>query len=924
MASPFSDGFFARDPSAKDFDVVASKYKQHVLNHIMEHYEMNVRTISADSTNNQPVTLPRLLYYHVYGDYILTMKDGQSTYTLRQIPSTVAVPQIETYSQMGAGYPFAQYMGLSEEGHLSGLFSQVAVRPSEDSGLKVKVENKTGEINWINQDINNQGIGVRFLLPSIGTQAVKLHELGNQSDFLRDAFANELYACATALTKMNDDSPLKPFDADAAGYGTFHPEYAILNNFHPTGAPPANYNKEISPVLAILGNMLLRNPDYIQLEADYGIADDNRPFPNPADITGKIGTVDKGVYNKTNNFDDDYEAAKNLASYLFKKGTQSFSIGDDVLINTDRLLNAIESVMDPDKQMPDSTPYMDPTRSSDYTPYQKPGDSATRIAIISVSPPEGVKGQFAISIDGTPWAEERIDAGTPTGEPDPTNLRWVAASDLSLRVGFEPALEEDGTPIPDEYTADFSAYVGDVRKSKAPKKKGKKSKKSKGKAVLAPETLVFQRILIDTLATLQMILAVGDHYDYSNEEQQFREEIKVRYLSGALNAKRGNRAIHEQYPNIYPPTATGVVPAIESVIKKKAKGGGKAKKGLMDFLAARRAYYTLSILSTQRAKVPYKESMDAFYGEDILLQEIGWLSTLIGDSATYAMRKREPWKDDYTAQLQYDEVPGSIKPKRQMAYMPKRTVFYQIETPLLKEVIADYLSVYNQMTLGAAFDIDKGYVKEQELANAIWGSVRTRTTGLFDTEGLRAHEFFASLFNNVDVRLDRSSILKSHYPPSWLGDNTIQKLQTDPNTIGLSIEEGYYQKKLIEYVDHLGNVYKGNYAVPLQIITEVEKTKIRYNRDPISLKEEFFNRIKNDNAKKRLKTTWFLFKPYSAVISIIRAHLDVPFNERKQFVAETLNEEQADLIKERIVDPDKGPSLVPIVPSSHPLHGVDD
>ena len=920
MASPFSDGFFARDASAKDFEIVTGKYKSHVLNHIMEHYEMNVRTISGDSTNNQPVTVPRLLYYHIYGDYVLEMNDGRAQYVLRQIPSAVNVPQIENFSQMGNEYPFATYMGLTENGHLGGVFTDIIVRPSDDSGLKVKVENRTGEINWINRDINSQGIGVRFLLPSIGTQAVKLHELGNQSDFLRDAFTGELFACAEALETMNDSS-LPPFDSDNSGYGKFNSEYEILNNFWFSGDAPNNFDTLLSPVMKVFGEMLLKNPDYIKLEDSYQGDEDNRPFPSPDEITSKLGITGKGLYNITNNFDGDYEACKNLASYLFKKGTQSFSIGDAVLINTDRLIDAIENVFDPDKQMPDSIPYVD---QNDDSPYQKPSDSGTRIRIISVTPPEGVKGQFAIEIDGQPWADELIENGNPMGVPDPTKLRWVAASDLSMRVGFEPATDEFGVEIPDEYTTDLNAYVGDVRKTKAPKKKGKKSKKSKGKAILNPMTLVFQRIMIDTLATLQISLAVGDHYDYRDTEQQFREEIKLRYLSGGLNARRGNRNIYEQYPSMMPLTATAEVPAIQNLLKKKGKKGGKAKKGFLDFLVARRAYYTLSILTTQRAKVPYKESMDAFYGEDILLQEIGWLSTMIGDSAQYAMRQREPWKDDYTAQLQYDEVPGSVETERQMAYMPKRTVFYQIETPLLKEVIAEYLSVYNQMTLGAAFDVDKGFVKEQELANAIWGSVRTRTSGLFDTIGLKAHEFFASLFQSVDEKLDKSSILKSHYPPSWLGDNTIQKLQTDPNTIGIVVEDGYYQQKLIEYIDHLGNVYKGNYAVPLQIITEVEKTKIRYNRDPISLKEEFFTRIKNDNSKKRLKTTWFLFKPYSTVISIIRAHLDVPFRERQQFVAESLNEEQANLIKERVRDPAKGPSLVPIVPQSHPLYGVDD
>ncbi len=100
-ASPFSDGFFAKNPSAKDYDLVISKYKNNVLDHILEHYEMNVRTVSGDSTDNQPVTLPRLLYYHIYGDYVLDYKDKSAVYNIRQIPSTVNVPLITNFSQMG-------------------------------------------------------------------------------------------------------------------------------------------------------------------------------------------------------------------------------------------------------------------------------------------------------------------------------------------------------------------------------------------------------------------------------------------------------------------------------------------------------------------------------------------------------------------------------------------------------------------------------------------------------------------------------------------------------------------------------------------------------------------------------------------------------------------------------------------------------
>jgi len=291
---------------------------------------------------------------------------------------------------------------------------------------------------------------------------------------------------------------------------------------------------------------------------------------------------------------------------------------------------------------------------------------------------------------------------------------------------------------------------------------------------------------------------------------------------------------------------------------------------------------------------------------------------LIGDTTQYALRK--PEQRDFTSQLQYEDIlsPGNLTPPNATAYLPKKTIFYNIETPLLKEIIGDYLNVYNQMTILTAYDRSGG-ANEKELAGSSWGSVRNRTKGIFDTAGIKPHEFFRDLFAQVNERLDRSTILKSHYPPSWLGDNTVQRLMTDPQTIGMTIEEGYYQKKFNEYIDHLGNVYKANYAVPLQIISTVERNKIRHNKDTENLRTAFVERLKNDNSKKRIKTTQFLFKPYGIVLAIMRAHLAIPFRNRAEFVAEAFETTHRDDIVAKVADPDRITDTEPLAPPGHPL-----
>jgi hypothetical protein len=122
--------------------------------------------------------------------------------------------------------------------------------------------------------------------------------------------------------------------------------------------------------------------------------------------------------------------------------------------------------------------------------------------------------------------------------------------------------------------------------------------------------------------------------------------------------------------------------------------------GLLDEMVKWRQYYQLSIMAKVRQKTVSKEILDSFYSNNILVQEVGWLSAALGDGATVLRKKEEP--KDPLAQVQYAYVEGVPKVVSQRADAPKVTVFYEVDMPILKEVINEYNKTYNKTIIARA------------------------------------------------------------------------------------------------------------------------------------------------------------------------------------------------------------------------------
>ncbi len=990
MASSLGNGLLAASTKSEDVSFVDSKYTTNVVNHILEHYELNVHSLisppaGAANLNNAAVTLPALTFNHVYGDYTLDYvpaaapNPAMTRLQMRQVvdhttlqvstadfsdPAALLPLPVAPPAGLYATYPLNPFINECQDDTLNGLYQDVSTYNNI-----THIDSTTGVIPWLVEDLQGDGLGSRYLLPSIGTQVVKIHETGNRTDELKSIFVEEMMACVNALDKLGIFTPARagpmnpagatPLEADT---NQFNAEYFVFQQNHRSDGVGCGFDwnfdtidERISPVMNVFIRMLMKNQDLTQLWTDAGITiipdvgpnglDDPRPpnfvsgvIPDNKEMYDLVSDTNRSIYRK-NATNGNRAAVRRVAELLFRTGSQQFMVGDEVSISNNALRRDLEDPMNSDQHS-----------SSSATFQQDPGyaydSSASTVQIYSASPPPGRSG-VAIMVNGKIWANEDPANLGDVDVNDPTSWRWIPISQLKASYTYDP---------------DTVELTGEARFG------GKDKKKKKQPRPLPIEGLVFQRIVFDTLATLQTLLYFPEEFRFRDQinDNQFEQQLKMRYLSSGLNVSVRNSTVNQQYPNIRAYTRATNLPDVPRILNRKPPKNKKGQKrlGLLDFLANIRAYYTISTLANMRSKLVNTKAMDDFYSNDILEQEVGWMASLLSDTTQYAIRKDEVTSSDYTAQLQYDDPLGSnnlgfglrsppapvaggpppptrpelsmppgtppgtyvpINTNLSLGYMPKRTVFYDIDSPLLKEIIADYIQVYNQMTIANTFEIESGTPKDKEFAFAMWGSVRNRTSGLFDIGGVKPHLFFNRLFNSLNDRLGRATLIKSHYPPSWLGDNTIQKLRRDPQMGGaIEVEEGYYQKKLNEYIDHLGSVYSNNFAIPREIISQVEQMKIA-SSDSETLKSEFMARLKNDNSKKSLKGTWFRFKPYGTIISIMRAHLHVPFTQRQTFVADRLNQQQIDQIRDdtirKVQDPDRIYDVTPIAPPGHPLRG---
>ena len=311
-------------------------------------------------------------------------------------------------------------------------------------------------------------------------------------------------------------------------------------------------------------------------------------------------------------------------------------------------------------------------------------------------------------------------------------------------------LEYDGTPV------SFQIKQSDLKPSGDQPKRFIEKKKKSFVAIPSPETIVFYSIMVDQMFALQAYLFTIKGAD----------KINFGYLSPTMLPQKKSQAAAKAYPNMYSPLLDSR-PAND----KYLKGKPNEKQSFLAQLLQHRNYYTQMVLKTQRSLATDTRIFDEFYKDDLSLKEIKWLATALSDEAKVLVA--EPDKSDPLAQLIY-RTPGRDSNAVQFTgEADRRTVFYKVDIPMLKEVMLEYVSVFNEFTIRAAFAIESSDAapKEGQIARALWTSLKKRSSKLIENNEAIPHEFINNLFEEVRKVAEDTTLSFDLYPPNWSDTN---------------------------------------------------------------------------------------------------------------------------------------------------------
>jgi len=696
----FSESF--GDFAGKDAeDAVLTKYKKNVVDHILQHYEIHV-----NSHNRLLLTSSQLLYYHVYGDYRLVVESDTTTtptthkpkFQYRTSPDTEnrTLRELVTFSE----YYLNSFISTEQPNIINGIYDNV----ENDGAIKHKIES----VDWLTTELSKSGAGTRFNLPSIGTEIVKMHAYGNASDNIKKGFIDELYSLAMYVEEQNGSIPeIYTKDNNNADISylqlirTPRP-FPPLDNLDGNADDPASANPSISAVLAIFISEFLSNKEYTDLVSSGAGA---TKLPAPENIEAALYEV----YSASNDFDNE-TAISRIATVLFGTSSRKFDTGDTVVFSENINILKLDAV---EAFFPGSS--SDDIIESQYT--------------VQGFSDEG--GYTLTTIDLVGGGGVVVDLRNQPGNFEFKNNDLVKI--LSTTVDFETA-------------------SGDVINTGGGKNKsGNKNKSKGGSKVVDPVLIVFQRILLDTMAAVQILFHANEWARQYGDNADNKTEAKMRFLSRGVNVYASNKGnknknanqkdgkkdnkkqlkpidVYDSFPNIAHFDSLRVIGIPPNEGSKEKLG----TIGLLDELTNWRAYYTLSILAKARKKTFNRDAMDKFYGSNILINEIAWMATALSDG-TKVLEKKEDERS-LMEQIQYRYVQGTPANVTQRADAPKETVFYEVDMPLLKEVIMTYTDVYNKSVIYRAFNTPVKYGTPQTIGpGSVPGDTNARVVELLQS-----------------------------------------------------------------------------------------------------------------------------------------------------------------------------------------------
>ena len=439
-----------------------------------------------------------------------------------------------------------------------------------------------------------------------------------------------------------------------------------------------------------------------------------------------------------------------------------------------------------------------------------------------------------------------------------------------------------------------------------------KKEKKRWVAPPGPTDAVLYRCVVDQLAAMQVYL-------YLITASSATKPVPVMYLSEALTPNKSARyLVSTQYPRLRPPSHGREFeerPIDYFGTQKKGKISLKGKDALLYKLIAMRQVYTQASLQAQRSsKVVFdKRIFDDFYKDDLRLKEITWLAYALSEEGKVLLEK--PRQEDPMAVLMYRR-PGADAGVTATAPADLRTAFYRIDAPMIKEVYTEYVSRFNALTLQVAYQVESASAepKAGKIAQAVWAQIRRKTADIFN-EGVTPYDFFRSLFSEVNAALAQRVGAKEAYPPSWSGTNKMAQLTQNPLDLGITVTPTMYQEALVEYIEFLRGTQASSPTVASAVLSAIETYTIDNAQDYQVLRDQFLERLKDNEKNSKMKLINYHFQAYAEVLAIMRAELAIPLGLREGAIAAGI---ERDALRAQLRASEAGDVSIKAFPTGHP------
>lgn len=486
---------------------------------------------------------------------------------------------------------------------------------------------------------------------------------------------------------------------------------------------------------------------------------------------------------------------------------------------------------------------------------------------------------------------------------DPRDITY-RISDLGLdnnkKYVYELELVDTGDVVPNE-----KASQSILKPVSEPTRELQKKKEKFYAKPSAPEMVAYSRLMDQFFALHSYALLAQDNGG--------TKKLNTGYISPVINPSKKKEQIVKDFRMMGHPNANNTPYTAEDVCPQKASLGNS----LNMTLAMMRLKYTDMCLTAQRDGAADKRVLDEFYNENLTVKEIKWLAYTLSDEAKIITR--EPEKTNLLTQLSYTPT-GASEGVQLYGEANRRTIFYYIDIPMLKEVMLEYIYAFNELTVRAAYSLDSNQ-KEGTVAKALWGSIKRRTEKLFESAEVVPYKFFSGLFQSVNQVISTGELTSfDPYPPTWSDTNILSQLTLDPSeTTTLPVEE--YAAKLAEYIDYLYLRYSGRPRIAAAILTAIEGYKIKESTEYDKLRTGFIDMIEEHNKKSQLKTTDYTLPVYLLVLSIMRAELQVPLELRQDYIVAGYEEQaQKEKLKQSLDDPNRDRRKIVAFPPEHPMY----